>query len=129
VAKGARASGRDPSEIEKLVELQVSYDKDYDKALEATKWWAPTVLPVFFKVPISDPREIESHGALVSEDGLKTGWFISDSIDAHIKNIERYIKLGFTNIHLQSSSWDDSNFISEFGSKVLPYLKEAYGKE
>lgn len=126
---GARKAGRDPTQIEKLVELQVSYDRDYDKAVASTRWWAPTVLPVFFKVPISDPREIEAHGNLVSEEGLKTAWFISNSVEDHIKNIERYIKLGFTNIHLQNSSWDDSDFIETFGSKVLPYLRETYGKE
>ncbi len=127
--RAAKAEGRDPSKLEKLVELQVSYDPDYKKALENTRWWAPTVLPVFFKVPIWDPKEIESHGKLVSEEGLKTAWFISDSVEDHIKNIERYIKLGFTNIHLQNSSWDDTGFITTFGAKVLPYLKETYGRE
>ncbi len=127
--KGAKVAGRDPSKIEKLVELQVSYDRDYSKALANTMWWAPTVLPVFFKVPIWDPREIESHGKLVSEAGLKTAWFISSSVEDHIKNIEHYIKLGFNNIHLQNSSWDDTEFISTFGAKVLPYLRETYGEE
>jgi len=125
--EGARETGRDPSKIEKLMELQMSYDEDYDKAVQAARWWAPTVMPIFFKAPISDPREIEAHGKLVSEEGLLTGWFISSKIDDHIKNIERYVKLGFTNIHLQSSSPDESNFIRTFGRKVLPYLKETYG--
>lgn len=125
--KGAKEAGRDPAKIEKLMELQMAYDEDYNKAVQATRWWAPTVLPIFFKAPISDPREIEAHGKLVSEEGLLTGWFISSKIDDHIKNIERYIKLGFTNIHLQSSSPDESKFIQTFGRKVLPYLRETYG--
>lgn len=124
--KGAREAGRDPSKIEKLMELQMAYDEDYDKAVEAARWWAPTVMPIFFKAPISDPREIEAHGKLVSEEGLLTGWFISSSIDEHIKNIERYIRLGFTNIHLQSSSPDESKVIRTLGRKVLPYLRDTY---
>lgn len=71
-------------------------------------------------------REIEAHGNLISEEGLKTGWFISSNIEDHIKNIERYIKLGFSNIHLQSSSPDEHGFIRTFGRKVLPYLRDAY---
>jgi coenzyme F420-dependent glucose-6-phosphate dehydrogenase len=128
LTKGARQAGRDPDKIEKLMELQMSYDEDYDKAVENTRWWAPTVMPIFFKAPIADPREIEAHGKLVSEEGLLTGWFISNSVEEHIKNIERYIKLGFTNIHLQSSSPDETKFIQTFGKKVLPYLRETYGK-
>jgi coenzyme F420-dependent glucose-6-phosphate dehydrogenase len=126
--RGAKEAGRNPSSIEKLMELQMAYDEDYDKAVQAARWWAPTVMPLFFKVPIWDPREIEAHGKLISEEGLLTGWFIADSIEAHIKNIERYIKLGFTNIHLQSSSPDEFNFIRIFGTKVLPYLRETYGR-
>ena len=107
----------------------MTYDEDYDKAVQAARWWAPTVMPIFLKAPISDPREIEAHGKLVSEEGLQTGWHISSNLDDHIKNIERYIKLGFRNIHLQSSSPDESNFVRTFGRKVLPYFTDTYGKE
>jgi coenzyme F420-dependent glucose-6-phosphate dehydrogenase len=126
VEKGARSAQRNPDEVEKLMELQISYDEDYDKAVQAARWWAPTVLPIFFKAAIADPREIEAHGKLVSAEGLQTGWFISSSVDDHIKNIERYLKLGFSNIHIQSCSQDDSNVIRVFGKKVLPYLRETY---
>lgn len=125
--KGAREAGRDPSKIEKLMELQVSYDEDYDKAVRAARWWAGTVMPIFFKAPIADPREIEAHGRLVGEEGLLTGWFISNKADDHIKNVERYIQLGFTNIHVQSSSPDESQFIRMFGKTVIPYLRDTYG--
>jgi coenzyme F420-dependent glucose-6-phosphate dehydrogenase len=128
VERGAKSTGRDSKNIEKLMELQISYDEDYDKAVRSARWWAPTVMPIFFfKAAISDPREIEAHGKLVSTEGLQTGWFISSSLDEHIKNIERYIKLGFTNIHIQSSSPDEANFLRMFGKKVLPYLIETYG--
>jgi coenzyme F420-dependent glucose-6-phosphate dehydrogenase len=124
--KGAREKGRDPSKIEKIMEMQVSYDEEYPKAVQAARWWAPTVMPVFFKYGISDPREIEAHGNLISEEGLKTGWFISADLDEHIREIERYVKLGFTNIHIQSSSPDEKKFIKTFGTKVLPYIKNQY---
>lgn len=124
--KGARNAGRDPSKVEKLVQLQVSYAEDYDKALKSARWWAPTVMPIFFSAGISDPREIESYGRLIGEEGLLTGWFISTSKDEHIKNIERYIKLGFTNIQFQSSSPDESKFIRDFGREVLPYIRDTY---
>ena len=83
-------------------------------------------MPIFFKAPISDPREIESHGNLISEEGLRTVCFISNDLEEHMKNLERYVKLGFTHIDLQSTSPDEANFILTFGRKVLPYLRETY---
>jgi coenzyme F420-dependent glucose-6-phosphate dehydrogenase len=124
--RGAKKVGRDPAKVEKLIELQVSYDEDYERALENARWWSPTAMPIFFKAPIFDPREIESYGSLVSDEALRSAWFISNSLDDHIKNIERYIKLGFRNIHLQSCSPHDLGFIHAFGEKVLPYLKDSY---
>lgn len=126
VGKGAKAMGRNPARIEKLLELMVSYDEDYDSAVKSCKFWAATCVPVFFKYPIYDPREIEQTGNLVGLEGLETQWFIATSPDDHIKKMEEYIKLGFKNIHVQSSSPDERKFIKMYGEKVLPYLKDAY---
>lgn len=115
--------------MEKLLELMVSYDEDYDRALSACKFWAATCVPLFFKYAIYDPREIEQTGNLVGTDGLETQWFISTDLDEHIKKIEEYVKLGFKNIHIQSTSPDERRFIKMYGEKVLPYLKDAYGDQ
>jgi len=126
VERGAKAAGRDPASVAKLLELCVSYDENYDKALDACKFWRATCIPVFFKYGIFDPREIEESGNLVGKEGLETQWFIATTPYAHIKKIEEYIKLGFTNIHIQSSSPDEKKFIKMYGEKVLPYLKDTY---
>lgn len=126
VDRGAKAKKRDPSSVEKLLEFMVSYDEDYERAVNACKFWAATCVPIFFKYGISDPREIEQTGNLVGLEGLKTQWFISTDLDDHIKEIEKYVKLGFKNIHVQSTSPDEKKFIRAYGEKVLPYLKGAY---
>ena len=43
-----------------------------------------------------------------------------------IWKIEEYIKIGFNEIQVGSSSPDEEKFIREFGKKALPYLKEKY---
>jgi len=126
VEKGAKAAGRDPASVEKLLELMVSYDEDYERAVNACKFWAATCVPVFFKYGIFDPREIEQTGNLVGLEGLKTQWFISSDLDEHIKKIEEYFRMGFKNIHVQSTSPDEKKFIRMYGEKVLPYLKDVY---
>jgi len=121
--KGARQVGRDSREIDRAVEVYVSYDEDYDKALSSVRCWAATSFPFMFKFPIYDPREIESYGNLVGDEQLKKSWLIGTQPEDHIKHIERYLKLGFTNIHITSSSPDEIRTVKMYGKHVLPYLK------
>jgi len=75
---------------------------------------------------IYDPREIELYGKLVSDEHLKKVWMIGTTPEDHIKHIEHYIKLGFRNIHVTSSSPDEKKTISMYGGQVIPYLKSTY---
>ncbi len=124
--RGIRESGRDPEDIDKAVMVYVSYSEDYEKALNSVRCWAATILPFMFKYPIYDPREIESYGKLVGDEQLKKSWFIGTSPDEHIKHIERYIHLGFTNIVITSSSPDEIETIKMYERHVLPYLRSTY---
>ncbi len=127
VERGAKSVGRSLEDIDMAVEVYVSYDEDYDAALRSVKCWAATLLPFMFKYPIYDPREIESYGMLVGEEHLKKAWMIGTTPEDHIKHIERYIGLGFRNIHVTSSSPDERKTIEMYGRHVIPYLKSTYG--
>jgi len=122
----AKNAGRDPSEIDKAIEVYVSYGSDYDVALASVRCWAGTMLPWVFKYPIADPREIEAHGRLVGDKQLKEAWLIGTTPEEHIKWIEKYIKLGFRNLHITSSSPNDIKTIEMYGKNILPYLKTTY---
>ncbi len=123
---GAKSAGRDPRNIEKLIELNVSYDEDYDKALEACRPWSTVMVPDFYKHPIHDPREIEQRSKSTDIDSIGRLWLVGPSIDDHIKKIEEYIGLGFTNIHFCSWSPDEKKFIEVYSNEVLPCLRERY---
>lgn len=127
--KGAREAGRNPDLLEKAVWLAVSYDEDCDKALQSCRFWAGALLPVFLKYPVSDPREIEKHGEYVGNEQIAKRWFVASSPEEHLKNIEKYIKLGFTHIVIQSSSPDELKTIRMFGERILPYLRETYASK
>src|SRR3989442_11775195 len=59
VEEGARAAGRDPVNIERTIEVKVSFDTDRERALADTRIWAVLALPAEDKVAIHDPREME----------------------------------------------------------------------
>jgi coenzyme F420-dependent glucose-6-phosphate dehydrogenase len=126
VRRGAEKAGRSVDEIDMAVEVYVSYHEDYDAAFRSVKCWAATLLPFMFKYPIYDPREIESYGKLVSDEALKRAWLIGTSPEDHIRHIEHYIRLGFRNIHVTSSSPDERKTIAMYGRDVIPYLKSTY---
>lgn len=130
VKKGLKASERSWDEFERHVEVWMSFDQeDYDRALRAVRPWAGSILPVFYKLGVSDPREIEMHGNLVGDEQLSKVWIIGTSSDPFIKAIERYSNLGFTGIHVTSSSPDQGKFIELFRKEVLPYFKEEEEEE
>jgi len=121
---GARKAGRDPMSLEKVAEILVSYDEDYEAALKACRFWAGCMLPLFFKYDISDPREIEAHGRLVGDEAIAKRWIVGTTAEEHIRRIERYVKAGFNHIYFVSSSPDEPKFIRFYGEKVLPQLRE-----
>ena len=121
---GARKAGRDPTSLEKVAEILVSYDEDYEAALKACRFWAGCMLPIFFKYDISDPREIEAHGRFVGDEAIAKRWIVGPTAEEHIRRIGEYIKAGFNHLYFVSSSPDEPKFIKFYGEKVLPYLRE-----
>jgi hypothetical protein len=65
-------------------------------------------------------------GSSVSDQQLSQAWIIATSSDPLIQAIERYVKLGFRNVHVTSSSPCQTKFIEMFGREVIPYLKEEF---
>jgi len=126
--KGAREAGRDYDSIEKAIELNVSYAEDYSQALDSIRCWAGTCFPAVFQYPISDPRIIESYANLVGDKQLAHAMIIGTTPEEHIKGIEKYIKLGFTNIHIGSSSPDETKTLAIYARQIIPYLKSTYAQ-
>ncbi len=121
----AEKVSRDPKSLEKVAEVMVSYDEDYEKALNACRFWAGSMLPVFFKLDVSDPREIEATGRLVGNEALAKQWIVATTADEHIKRISEYFKTGFNHLYFSGSSPDEQKFIEFYGKEVLPCLRES----
>ena len=121
--RGLKSSGKEWDKFEKHVELQVSFDEDYDKAVQSVRPWAGNVMPIFFNLGVYDPRVIEDHGKFVGNDELAKIWVIATSAEPIIKGIERYAKLGFTGLHITSSSPSQEKFMQLYKREILPSIK------
>ena len=129
IERGAEKMGRDPSKIEKVVELDIGYDKDYTKALKKVRFWAGSILPFGYKYGISDPREIEAMGNFVGDEQVAKAFAIGTKAEDFISKIEKLIKMGFSHIYLVSTSPDEKAFIELCAKQILPYVKDTYAQE
>jgi len=122
--KGAEKVGRSASKIVKVAEIHVSYDEDYEKAVDSCRFLAAALLPDMFKHGGSDPREIQENASLVGREALVEKFIISNEPDEHIKRLTPFVKHGFDVLDFVSLGPDDGSFIKIFGKKVLPYLRD-----
>lgn len=120
----AKANGRDPSSLKKIVEYKVSYSDDYEEALKSTEFWRATLIDNVFNSKISDPRKLENKAKKeVPFNTLKQSIHVTTSIEDCIKAIQEYSDVGFTGIQIHSTSPDERKFIEAFSQKVLPYFR------
>jgi coenzyme F420-dependent glucose-6-phosphate dehydrogenase len=126
--KGAKSAGRDPREIIRGVEIYIAYDEDYEKALHAARFWAGGLVPAMQKYPVSDPREVEQHGLLVGDRQVAQAWSVGTRPEEYVKQLERYVKMGFEHINVVSSSPDPIKAIKMYGKHVIPYIRSTYAR-
>jgi len=123
IEKGAEEANRDPNEIRKTVHIVTSYDEDFDRAVEGCRFWNATMVPGIFNAEVYDPREIEEKAQSIRKEDVIKRRFIVTTEEEAIRKIERYLKLGITEVEFLSTSPDQNKFIDFFGGKVLPYFK------
>jgi coenzyme F420-dependent glucose-6-phosphate dehydrogenase len=122
IEEGARSSGRSPDEITKVIELDVAYDEDYDKALSSARCLAPTLVPDVFNKPYGDPRKLELLGKDVTDKEIAQAYLVGISPDEQIARIEEAFRTGFDHVYIWSVGPDEEKFIKMYKQKVLPYF-------
>src|SRR5437764_669872 len=60
--QSAADAGRNPREIDRMIEIKVSYDTDPEAALRACDWWGALALTPEQKMGVEDPLELERLG-------------------------------------------------------------------
>ena len=120
--KGARAAGRDPATIERMIEVKVSYDPDPDRALADTREWAALALPAEDKAGVEDPREMEQRAAAAA-DRAYTRFIVTDDPDECVDECEPYLALGFTHLVFHLPGKDQLRAMDHYAKEVLPRLR------
>lgn len=125
-ADGAKESGRDASELDRMIEVKVSFDSDRSRAMEDTKIWAALALPAESKAGVDDPREMEKLARGV-EDVAHRRWLVADDPDEHLEQLRPYLELGFNHLVFHAPGDDQMRFLELYGAQILPRLRERWG--
>ena len=125
-AEGAVAAGRDPGQLDRMIEVKVSYDTDRARALADTKIWAALALPAEAKAGVDDPREMERLARAV-EDVAHRRWLVANVPEEHVEQLRPYIELGFNHLVFHAPGDDQARFIELYGSQILPRIRKQWG--
>ena len=126
-ADGASTEGRDPSSLDRMIEVKVSYDTDRGRAMEDTKIWAALALPAEVKADVDDPREMERL-AREAEGIAHKRWLVSDDPEEHLEQLRPYLELGFNHLVFHSPGNDQAQFLDLYGKQILPRIRERWGR-
>jgi coenzyme F420-dependent glucose-6-phosphate dehydrogenase len=120
--KGARKAGRTIQDIPKVIEIDLSYDQDYDKALAPLRTQAGPLLPEMFTDPIHDPREVERRGKAVTDEELAKAYVVGTAAEDFVRPVEAAFNSGFDHVYLASLSPDERAFIELCRKHLLPHF-------
>jgi len=127
VDSAAREAGRDPSSIENMIEIKVSYDTDLDAAERACHWWGALGLSAEEKQGVEDPVEMER---LADQDASRASsrFIVSTDPDEVVERIAPYVDLGFTHLLFHGPGDRQQRFLELFARDVLPRLRDRFGE-
>jgi coenzyme F420-dependent glucose-6-phosphate dehydrogenase len=124
--EGAEAAGRDAAEIDRFIEIKVSYDRDLQHARDACAFWAPLALTPDEKSGIDDPIEMEQAADKIL-DRAPSRFIVSDDPDEVVAKLEPYVEVGFSHLVFHAPGDDQERFLRQFGEDVLPRIRDRFG--
>jgi len=127
VQMGLEKSGRSMDDIEKTIEMKVSFDTDIDKAMQDTSHWAALALSPEEKMGVEDPVEMEKLSDALPVERAASRWIVSDDPEEHIERIAPYLELGFTHLVFHAPGPDQERFLRLYAKEILPRLRKQFG--
>src|SRR5262249_7956961 len=117
----------DVAQIDKLIEIKVSYDHDVQYAKDACAFWAPLALKPEEKVGIDDAVAMEQAADAIL-DRAHTRFIVSDDPDEVVEKIAPYVELGFEHLVFHAPGADQERFLRAMAADVLPRLHDRFGR-
>jgi len=120
--EGMAMAGREPGSVDRMIEIKLSFDRDPDRALSGTRFWAPLALSPEQKAGLDDPLEMERAGDALPLDRVASRWIVGSDPDEVVEQVRPYLDAGFTHLVFHAPAADQTRFLSQFETHLLPRL-------
>ena len=127
LTEGARQAGRALDDLDRLIEVKVSFDTDADRALRDCRFWGALALSMEEKTGVEDPVEMQALADALPVERAASRFIVSSDPDEHVAAIGRYIDLGFTHLVFHAPGPDQDRFLQLYGEHILPRLRTLAG--
>jgi coenzyme F420-dependent glucose-6-phosphate dehydrogenase len=127
LAAGVAAAGRSADDVDRMIEMKVSFDLEHERALQDTRHWAALALSADEKVATEDPIEMERLADRLPAERTASRWIVSSDADEHVERIRAYVDLGFRHLVFHAPGTDQARFLKLYAAQVLPRLRAAFG--
>ena len=123
VAEGATQAGRDLGDIDRMIEIKLSYDTDPELALENTRFWAPLSLTPEQKHSIDDPIEMEAAADALPIEQVAKRWIVGTDPDEVVAQVKPYIDAGLNHLVFHGPGHDQKRFVELFERDLAPRIR------
>jgi len=124
VEEGAAKAERDAGEIDKMIEIKISYDTDPEVALENTRFWAPLSLTPEQKHSIDDPIEMEKAADELPVEQVAKRWIVASDPDEAVEKVKLYTDAGLNHLVFHAPGHNQKRFLELFEHDLAPRLRE-----
>jgi coenzyme F420-dependent glucose-6-phosphate dehydrogenase len=123
VEEGAAAAERDPADVDRMIEIKLSYDRDPDQALANTRFWAPLSLSAEQKHSVDSAVEMERLADELPIEQVAKRWIVASDPDDAVAQIKPYVDAGLNHLVFHGPGHDQERFLTQFAEDVLPRLR------
>jgi coenzyme F420-dependent glucose-6-phosphate dehydrogenase len=123
VEEGAAKAGRTLADIDRMIEIKISYDTDPDLALNNTRFWAPLSLTAEQKHSITDPIEMEAAADALPIEQIAKRWIVASDPDQAVDLIKPYVDAGLNHLVFHAPGHDQRRFLDLFARDLAPRLR------
>ncbi|BDZ64416.1 glucose-6-phosphate dehydrogenase (coenzyme-F420) [Agromyces mangrovi Wang et al. 2018] len=123
VKEGADAGGRSFDDVDRMIEIKLSYEETEEAALDNTRFWSPLSLSAEQKHDITDPVEMERAADALPIEQIAKRWIVGTDPDAVVDQIWQYVDWGMNHLVFHAPGHDQARFMQLFERDLAPRLR------
>ncbi|MCX2965665.1 glucose-6-phosphate dehydrogenase (coenzyme-F420) [Gordonia aquimaris] len=124
VKEGAEKAERDFEQIDRMIEIKISYDPDPELALENTRFWAPLSLTAEQKHSVNSSTEMERLADELPIEQVAKRWIVASDPDEAVEKVKFYTDSGLNHLVFHAPGHDQRRFLENFEKDLAPRLRK-----